>query len=105
MWGSPYAVTMPMMAYPPTLNAVDEQRVLDEAERQATDTARQVSLDGRPLGAIGDPATAITKAAHSHRVDVIVVGSHDRSWFSRLLRPAVAAEVLLETDIPVLIVE
>jgi nucleotide-binding universal stress UspA family protein len=43
------------------------------------------------------------KAAHEFGIDVIVVGSSDRSWFSRLVTPSTAAAVMRESDIPVLV--
>lgn len=56
------------------------------------------------LAAAGDVAEAIVRAAHDHDADVIVVSSHERSWFSRLFQPPTAATVLKNSDIPVLIV-
>ena len=55
------------------------------------------------VGEVGDPAYAIITAAHHHQADVIVVGSHDRSWFSTLLTPSVTGAVVRDADIPVLI--
>jgi nucleotide-binding universal stress UspA family protein len=39
------------------------------------------------------------------RYDVIVVGSHERSWFSRLFVPSVTADVVKEAEVPVLVVK
>ena len=55
------------------------------------------------VGEVGDPATAIITAAHHHQADVIVIGSHDRSWFSKLFVPSVSGAVVREADIPVLV--
>jgi nucleotide-binding universal stress UspA family protein len=56
------------------------------------------------IGDVGDPADAILRAAHEHDVDVIVVGSHDRGWLSRLWRPSVSDAVVKHTERPVLVV-
>jgi nucleotide-binding universal stress UspA family protein len=34
---------------------------------------------------------------------VIVIGSHDRGWFSKLFTPSVSSALVREADIPVLI--
>jgi len=39
-----------------------------------------------------------------HRIDIIVVGSHDKSALRRLFDPSVAAGVVRGTDVPVLVV-
>jgi nucleotide-binding universal stress UspA family protein len=56
------------------------------------------------IGDVGDPADAILRAADEHDVDVIVVGSHDRGWLSRLWRPSVSVAVVKHTERPVLVV-
>jgi nucleotide-binding universal stress UspA family protein len=71
-----------------------------EAERLAT----AAGVDAEPLGDIGDPGTAIAEAAREHDVDVIVVGSHHRNWFERLLHGSTSDDVLKEADVPVMIV-
>jgi nucleotide-binding universal stress UspA family protein len=52
----------------------------------------------------GDPPAAILRAAHANAVDVIVVGDHDRSWWSKLIEPAVSDELIDRSEIPVLVV-
>lgn len=82
----------------------DAEAAREVAAEEALETAERAGLEpSRAIGQVGDPATAIIEAAHSHDVDVIVVGSHRRSWFSRLLDPSVAAEVVKRADIPVLV--
>lgn len=56
------------------------------------------------VGEVGDPADVITAAAQEWSADVIVVGTHDRSWFDRLLNPSVSKEVLEHSRVPVLVV-
>jgi nucleotide-binding universal stress UspA family protein len=77
----------------------------DLAEAEAAEAALDAGIEPtETIGETGDPADAIIAAAHEHRVDVIVVGSHDRSWFSRLFDPSVATQVVRQADIPVLVV-
>lgn len=57
-----------------------------------------------PLVRTGDPATEICRAADEHDVDLIVVGSHDKSALERLVDPSVAAGVIRDTYRPVLVV-
>lgn len=56
------------------------------------------------LAVAGDPPDAILRAAHANEVDVIVVGDHDRSWWSKLIEPAVSDELIDRSEIPVLVV-
>jgi nucleotide-binding universal stress UspA family protein len=72
----------------------------------ATDVATSAALPAaESIGDVGDPAYAIIQAAHEHQVDVIVVGSHTHSWFSRLFTGSVSNDLLREADIPVLVVK
>ncbi len=56
------------------------------------------------LGVVGDPAGTIIDVAVEHSADVIVVGTHERGWLTRLLTSSVADDVLRESPIPVLVV-
>jgi nucleotide-binding universal stress UspA family protein len=92
-----------------TTELVDEQRgdANDEAAvaaQAAAATVRQAGLDAEAIGEIGNPAFTIPAVAEEHDVDVIVVGTHDRSWWSRLFEPSVAEGVMHQTTIPVLTV-
>ncbi len=61
------------------------------AMQVALEVATEADLPNpRVVGEVGDPAAAIISAAHHHQADVIVIGSHERSWFSRLFIPSVA---------------
>lgn len=57
-----------------------------------------------PVVKVGDPITQIVAAAEAHEVDVIVVGSHDKSALTRLVDPSVSSGVVRGTPIPVLVV-
>lgn len=96
--GIPFTVQQP--GHPEQV-AIDR---IDEAEQRADDIAHEAGIPAaRPVGETGDPAEAILAAAHDHDADVIVVGTHDRNWFSRLFGRSVAGTVVRESDVPVLI--
>jgi nucleotide-binding universal stress UspA family protein len=81
-------------------DAADASDVTDASD--ATDVS---DAAGDPeLAVAGDPPEAILRAAHANDVDVIVVGDHDRSWWSKLIEPAVSDELLDRSEIPVLVV-
>ena len=107
-WGYAYPVTMPMVDYPPVLTepAPGEPTLVEEAEDRADAVAHAASLEGaEAVGDIGDTSEAILNAAREHGADVIVVGSHERGWFSRLLSGSVSQDVIRRSDIPVLVVK
>jgi nucleotide-binding universal stress UspA family protein len=52
----------------------------------------------------GDPVDAIAEAAEAHDVDIVVVGSHDKSGLARLFSRSVAAGVVHRVHRPVLVV-
>jgi nucleotide-binding universal stress UspA family protein len=77
---------------------------IDAAIQVARDVADEADIPNpQVVGEVGDPATAIINAAHHHQADVIVIGSPDRSWFSKLFMPSVSGAVVREADIPVLV--
>jgi len=107
-WGYVYPVS-PTAIYEPRLlrgpsSAVQSEE--DRAERRASSVASATSLPNvTALSDIGDPATAILAAAAEHKVDVIVVGSHDSGWFHRLFSTSVGRDVLAHSILPVLVVK
>ena len=75
------------------------------AEKDLVVRAEAAGLpDAEALVAEGDPVSLVCQAAEEHGVDVIVVGSHDKSVFKRLVDPSVAAGIVRETYRPVLVV-
>ncbi len=97
--GLPFAIKTPAGGSDP-----DAHSPIDDAARTAQNVASDAGLsDAMPIGETGDAAHAIVTAAIDHDADVIVIGSHDRSWFKRLLTPSVSGAVLRESNVPVLV--
>jgi nucleotide-binding universal stress UspA family protein len=77
---------------------------IEAAMQVALDVANEAELPNpQVVGEVGDPALAIIEAARHHQADVIVIGSHDRNWFTRLFIPSVTGSVVRDAEIPVLI--
>jgi nucleotide-binding universal stress UspA family protein len=110
-WGAPYAAPYgAVWAYRTDVAAGGEggQRG-EDGEELAEANARQVAdqsglPDAEAVGEEGDPATAVLRAAEERHVDVIVVGTQDRSWLDRFMRPSVSKEIMKHANVPVLIV-
>ncbi len=115
MWGVGYPVVLapsglvgigpaPISGSPAPVAKVDSAP-LDAAMQVALDVATEADLPNpQVVGEIGDPALAILEAARHHEADVIVIGSHDRNWITRLFIPSVTGSVIKDAEIPVLIV-
>jgi nucleotide-binding universal stress UspA family protein len=108
-WGTPYPVVGPVVMSPDMwkeAGLASSETCAEAAEERAAEVADDAELpDPTAIADIGDPSTAILRAAHEHDADVIVVGSHERGWFSRLLFGSVGKDVVAESDIPVLVVK
>ena len=110
-WGVGYPIMMPSEVATAGTNPSGDTSVadvdsapIDAAIQVARDVADEAQIPNpQVVGEVGDPATAIITAAHHHKADVIVIGSHDRSWFSKLFVPSVSGAVVREADIPVLV--
>jgi nucleotide-binding universal stress UspA family protein len=77
----------------------------DDLERALAERAEAVGLaDAETVVRTGDPVDQICTAAESYGVDVIVVGSHDKSALQRLVDPSVASGVVRGTSLPVVVV-
>lgn len=108
-WGAAYPMALPLPVAPVgdtnvgsgTMTAAKERAT--ERAGKVVDAA-QLGASTKAIGEVGDPATAIPRAAEEHSVDVIVVGSHERKWFSRLFTSDVAGDVLRDSQRPVLVV-
>ena len=106
-WAYAYPVMAPAAWYPAWndggADAVTAGTM--HAEQRAAVVADSAALDDAiPLGDVGDPATAIIRAAHDHAVDVVVIASHAPSWFHRLLAGSVERELLRDADFAVLVI-
>ncbi|HEX3088640.1 MAG TPA: universal stress protein [Ilumatobacteraceae bacterium] len=110
-WGVGYPIMMPSEVVTAGTNPSGDTSVadvdsapIDAAIQVARDVADEAHIPNpQVVGEVGDPATAIITAAHHHKADVIVIGSHERSWFSKLFVPSVSGAVVREADIPVLV--
>ena len=105
VWGGgvSYGFVAPLMMDPRWLDAGPEQAA--DAERQLLDDATAAGVPHpEALVGRGDPVHEICAAAAAHEVDVIVVGSHDKSALRRLIDPSVAAGVVRDTYLPVMVV-
>lgn len=76
------------------------QRHLDFIKKTATDS--DVRCRGYYVMS-DDPADAIVKAAHKYKCDLIYMGSHGRSGWTKLLLGSQTSKVLTRSRIPVLI--
>jgi nucleotide-binding universal stress UspA family protein len=101
----PYVAPYPYDVATAPAGGVDRRGPQEERERVAGTAATQAGLDDAeivPEG--GDPSEAILRAAEQHRADVVVIGSHERSWWQRLIDPSVSSDVVEDARIPVLVV-
>ncbi|MFN8021278.1 MAG: universal stress protein [Acidimicrobiales bacterium] len=110
-FGVPYTMAIPPAGVPgPPLvfeqpTSAPHTTPVDVAERQADEVKVAASLHGADtMGEVGDPADAIQRAAEECGADVIVVGSHERSWFGRLFSRSITNEVVRDSALPVLVV-
>lgn len=78
----------------------DHERIAATRAGTFSRTPGTVSYDVR----IGDPAEEILKESEKRGTDLIVLGSHGRAGFRRVLLGSVARKVLLHADSSVLIV-
>lgn len=79
-----------------------------QADDETTELMARAEQAGVPapeaLVREGDAVLEICSAAEQHDVDVIVVGSHDKSALRRLFDPSIADAVVRTTHRPVLVV-
>ncbi|MDR5828326.1 universal stress protein [Caballeronia sp. LP006] len=76
--------------------------------RQAADALRQRGIEGQVVTveatASDDIAMLITKAAVDFNADVLIMGTHGRKGFQRLLLGSVAERCLRQATLPVLLI-
>jgi nucleotide-binding universal stress UspA family protein len=112
-----YLVVSVAQAVPPVMTAAPVETVLppdphlveamtEQAEADAHEAAVEdmPTVDPEVLVGEGDPVDVLCATAERRNVDVIVVGSHERSWFSRLLDPPVRDRLVRCAPCSVLVV-
>ena len=88
---------------PIVLTAVDRDQLLADVEAFAeTETAPGAAIDA--VVREGNTAVEILEQATSMKADLLVIGTHGRSGFERLLLGSVAEKVLRKASCPVLTV-
>ncbi|MEX2314462.1 MAG: universal stress protein, partial [Thermomicrobiales bacterium] len=80
---------------------------LADAEEYLQRIAQRLRAAGRMVqvhAVAGAPATAIATVAQQEQVDLIAMATHGRGGLSRLVMGSVAAAILQQADLPVLVV-
>lgn len=87
---------------------VTDMKLEEEMAEQALATAKQILGDtGKVVYHIaqGDPGATIVRYAEDQNVDAIVMGSHGRNAFERLLMGSVAQYVVNHAVCPVMVIK
>jgi nucleotide-binding universal stress UspA family protein len=94
------AVVLPVERYEETADA-NARAILSRAQATASDAGVDAELHH-----VKDrhPAEGILEAAKSKGCDLIVMGSHGRRGFSRLVLGSETNEVITQSEVPVLVV-
>lgn len=74
------------------------QQFLDKAKQHLGDKTIQTLIKE------GDYADAILTAANDVHADIIVMGSHSRKWFEKIVMGSVTEKVLSHSSIPLFII-
>ena len=95
------------LSFPPaisaaTLEPISPEVFLEELRRFTASVAETVPTDTVVLS--GDPARTVLDQAHAVQADLLVLGTHGRSGFERLVLGSVAEKVLRRATCPVLTV-
>lgn len=98
-----YGAVSPMIMDPRWLEP-DPAEDGDHEHALFAEAAAAGMTDAEVMVRSGDPVAQICAAAEAHAVDVIVVGSHDKSALRRLFDPSVASGVVRHTSLPVVVV-
>ncbi len=102
--GTPIAV-LPGWSGNATPTEVDIATAIDRAEALAAAITEDAGLaSASPIGDVGDPSSAIIRAAHHHHADVVVIGADRRNWLSHLIDGSVEHDLLRDADFAVLVV-
>lgn len=103
-WGSVYGYPFAAPPVPLDQAARSATDVVETARSEAEQRATEAGVTATPLGEVGDPAHAISRAARDHHADLIVVGHSHRSWLRSLFDPSVTDDLIDATDTPVMVV-
>jgi nucleotide-binding universal stress UspA family protein len=104
-WVAPglgYGMVAPV--FPSATTQAAEEVAVDRAQEQAAAALSESGLEATPLGAVGEPVSAIVAAADRHDVDVIVVGGDEAGFLGRLFDQSVPRALLRDARRPVLVV-
>jgi nucleotide-binding universal stress UspA family protein len=97
----PVAMYGEMGALPP--EPVDTEEILTERLLQIRPADEQLAFEHYYM--IGEPAEEIVRLANAQNVDMIVMGTHGRRGFGRLLMGSVAEHVVRKAACPVVTVK
>jgi nucleotide-binding universal stress UspA family protein len=101
----PYVAPYPHDVAPDATAGTDVKNPEHERQRVAATAVTQAGLDdAEVITEAGEPSAAILRAADRHGADVIVIGSHERSWWKKLIDPSVSGDIVEESTVPVLVV-
>ncbi|MCR9291167.1 MAG: universal stress protein [bacterium] len=87
-------------------DTVDDQSRIDHARQALAETLPTSQFGNLQLEVqLGDPGRVITEFAEGLHADLVIVGSHGRTGFSRLLLGSVAEKVTRLVHCPVLVLK
>jgi nucleotide-binding universal stress UspA family protein len=98
MLAEPGVIPSPALMVTPTDDLVDAGR------RRLTDFLARLSIEAESEVVVGPPADSIVSAARDRGVELVVVGTSNKSGIDRLLLGSVAATVVRDAPCPVLVV-
>lgn len=84
--------------------AVEARQAEETLEVWRSDAEARAALPVRARLLLGDPPAELARHAAEDGCDLIVLGTHGRSGFSRLLLGSVAERVLRQAPVPVLVI-
>jgi nucleotide-binding universal stress UspA family protein len=101
-WGYvPPGATVPYQTY--AREEFEEQAQHQESEAISTVLSSGIR-DAEAVAELGDPVSAINRAAAEHDVDLIVVGTRDRNALQRMVFGSVSDDLVHHAERPVLVV-
>ncbi len=94
-------------AYVPLLGSfqIEEARARGQAEAELARLSAELGGEAATHVLVGHPATTLVDVAEEHGSDLIVIGSHGRRGFERLLLGSVAEQVIRLASCPVFVVK